>query len=74
MEDPDGGQGDGDPPYITALAKFTPVVFTNAIACNSGSLVNPKGGFKCNIQTIPANKPLTKVTTGQDTLTIDFIG
>jgi Peptidase A4 family len=69
MEDPDGGED-----YGTALAKFTPVVFTNAIACTAaGGTNNPASDNTCNIETT-GSKVLTKVTTGTDTLTIDFIG
>jgi Peptidase A4 family len=69
MEDPDGGED-----YETALAKFTPVVFTNAIACTAaGGSNNPASDNTCNVETT-GGKVLTKVTTGTDTLTIDFIG
>jgi hypothetical protein len=69
MEDPDGGESDE-----TALAKFTPVVFTDAIACTAaGGANNPAGDNTCNIETT-GGKVLTKVTAGADTLTIDFIG
>ena len=69
MEDPDGGEASE-----TALVKFTPVVFTNAIACTAaGGTNNPASDNTCNIQTT-GGKVLTKVTTGTDKLTIDFIG
>jgi Peptidase A4 family len=68
MEAPDGGE-----PF-TSLPKFTPVVFTSAIACTaSGTTGNPQTGDTVNVET-PSGKVLTSVTLGSDTLTIDFIG
>jgi hypothetical protein len=68
MEDPDGGEPG------TALAKFTPVVFTSAMACNSSSAINnPSSDSTCNIETT-GGKALTKTTLGNYTVTIDFIG
>jgi Peptidase A4 family len=69
MEDPDGGEDGG-----TALAKFTPVVFTYAWACTTaGGYNNPINCDTSNIETT-SGKVLTTVTLGTDTLTIDFIG
>jgi Peptidase A4 family len=70
MEDPDGGEQTN-----TALAKFTPVVFTSAIACNASGVVvnNPQTDDTVNIETT-GGKVLTSVTLGNDTATIDFIG
>lgn len=66
MEDPDGGEPG------TALAKFTPVVFTSAMACNS-TINNPNTDDTCNIET-SGGKVLTKVILGSYTVTIDFTG
>ncbi|HEY6347446.1 MAG TPA: G1 family glutamic endopeptidase [Bryobacteraceae bacterium] len=69
MEDPDGGED-----YGTSLAKFTPVVFTSAVACTAaGGTNNPSSDNTCNIETT-GGKVLTKVALGNDTVTIDFIG
>lgn len=69
VEDPDGGESTN-----TALAKFTPVEFTSAIACTAaGGTNNPQNDDTCNIETL-SNKVLTKVTLGSYTVTVDFIG
>jgi len=67
MEDPNGGEPD------TSLVKFTPVVFTSAMACNGSTINNPNTDDTCNIETA-SDKVLTKVTLGSYTVTIDFIG
>ena len=68
MEDPDGGEDDG-----TALAKFTPVTFTSALACTAaGGTNNPQNCATCNIETV-SGTVLTNVTLGSDTATIDFL-
>lgn len=69
VEDPDGGEGTN-----TALAKFTQVQFTSAIACTAaGGFNNPQNDDTCNIET-NGGKVLTKVALASDTVTIDFIG
>lgn len=69
VEDPDGGEETN-----TALAKFTPVVFSSAIACTaSGGTNNPQSDDTCNIET-NGGKLLTKVVLGNFTVTVDFIG
>jgi hypothetical protein len=69
MEDPDGGEDTN-----TALAKFTPVTFTNAIAClAAGGTNNPQTDDITNIETT-GGKTLTKTTVGANTATITFIG
>jgi hypothetical protein len=68
MEAPDGGEP------VTALPKFTPVVFTSAIGCGTGSaLGNPQNGDTANIEDA-SGKVLTSVKVGNYTATIDFIG
>jgi hypothetical protein len=69
MEAPDGGEP------TSALPKFTPVVFTSALACSSGSSVtgNPAVASTMNIETT-GGKVLTSVAVGSDTATISFIG
>jgi hypothetical protein len=67
MEDPDGGEPG------TALVKFTPVVFTSAMACNTGTINNPDTDDKMNIE-MTSGKVLTSVSLGNYTVTIDFIG
>jgi hypothetical protein len=71
MEDPDGGEEAG-----TALAKFTQVQFTLAMACRpDGTAHNPQHDDTLNIETSsPTPQVLTKVTLGDSTVTIDFIG
>jgi hypothetical protein len=67
MECPDYG-----PPHA-ALPKFTPVVFTTAVACGaSGASANPATGDTLNMAY--NGKTLTSVTVGTDTCTIKFIG
>jgi hypothetical protein len=69
VEDPDGGEGTN-----TALAKFSQVQFTNAIACTAaGGTNNPENDDTCNIET-NGGKILTKVILGSNTVTVDFIG
>ncbi|NYF78982.1 G1 family glutamic endopeptidase [Granulicella arctica] len=67
MEAPDGGE-----PY-SSLPKFTPVTFTTAVACGSGTTANPLTGDILNLETA-GGKVLTSVTVGSDTATISFIG
>ncbi|ADW69864.1 G1 family glutamic endopeptidase [Granulicella tundricola] len=68
MEAPDGGEPK------SSLPKFTPVVFTTALACGpNNTSTNPATGDTLNITT-SSGKVLTKVTTGSDTCTISFIG
>jgi len=67
MEAPDGGEPK------SALPKFTPVNFTNALSCTGASVVgNPQSGETFNIET--GTKLLTSVTLGSETVTIDFVG
>jgi hypothetical protein len=66
MEAPDGGEN------ISALPKFTPVNFTNALGCTSNVVGDPKNGQIFNIQT--GTKILTSVVLASDAVTIDFIG
>lgn len=69
VEDPDEGEFSN-----TALAKFTPVTFSSAIACTaSGGTNNPQSDNTCNIETL-GGKVLTKVALGSYTVTVDFIG
>jgi hypothetical protein len=66
MEDPDGGEPG------TALAEFTPVVFTSAISCTAaGATGNPDAGDTANIE--KGSTILTSVAVASDTVTIDFI-
>jgi hypothetical protein len=73
MEDPNGGEPN------TALAKFTPVVFTSAIAC-TGSIFgsapvtvgNPLNGDTTNIET-SSGSVITKSTVSNFGVTIDFV-
>jgi len=73
MEDPNGGEPG------TALAKFTPVVFSSAIACN-GSIFgsapvttgNPLNGDTTNIET-SSGTVLTTSTVSNFGVTIDFV-
>ena len=69
MEAPDTGEPE------SSLPKFTPVVFTSAVA--SGALGvdagNPQFGDTANIATA-SNQILTSVTVANETVTIDFIG
>ena len=69
MEAPDGGEP------TSSLPKFTPVVFTSALACNAGDTVsgNPAVASTMNIETT-SGKVLTSVSVGSDTATIKFIG
>ena len=68
MEAPDGGEPE------SSLPKFTPVTFTSAIGCNaSGGTGNPQTGDTANVEN-SSGKVLTSVTTGSDTVTINFIG
>lgn len=68
MEAPDGGLP------TSALPSFIPVVFTSAIGCSPArkTLGDPQNGDIINIVNGP--QPLTAVTLGSDTVTIDFIG
>jgi len=66
MEAPNGGEGN------VALPKFTPITFTDAIACGA-STGNPLNGSTADIETT-GGKLLTSTTTGNNTVTIDFIG
>jgi hypothetical protein len=69
MEDPDGGEESGN-----ALAKFTPVEFTSAIACTAaGEFNNPEFDDMMNIETLDGTT-LTQVTLGDNTVTVNFIG
>jgi Peptidase A4 family len=68
MEAPDGGE------TVSSLPDFSPVVFTGSSACGPNNVfATPANADITYIQT-PAGKVLTSVTTGVDTLTIDFIG
>jgi len=66
MEAPDGGEPK------SALPKFTPVNFSNALGCSENVVGNPQNGQIFNIQT--GSKLLTSVNLGSNTVTIDFIG
>ncbi len=68
MEAPDTGEP------VSALPRFTPVVFTAAIGCGPGLVVtNPAISSITNIADAE-NVTLTKTTVGTDTATISFIG
>ncbi len=69
MEAPDGGEPN------SSLPKFTPVVFTSAVASGASGVDagNPEFGDTANIETA-GGQLLTSVTTGNETVTIDFIG
>jgi hypothetical protein len=73
MEAPDNGEP------TSALPKFTPVVFSTAVASRgsgTGSNYdagNPQNGDTFNIETA-TGKLLTSVAVGDQTVTIDFIG
>jgi len=68
MEAPDGGEP------TSALPKFTPVTFTSALGCGANNTFgNPQNADTANVET-SGGKILTKVITGSDTCTIDFIG
>jgi hypothetical protein len=69
MEAPDGGEP------TSSLPKFTPVVFTTALACNAGLTAtgNPAVASTMNITTT-GGKVLTAVSVGSDTATIKFVG
>jgi hypothetical protein len=66
MEAPDGGTPN------TELPKFTPVVFTDAFACGGGD-GDPQNADTTNV-TDGAGTVVTSVSTGPDTVSIDFIG
>jgi hypothetical protein len=68
MEAPDLGEP------ISALPRFTPVTFRNALGCtlNAQTIANPQNGDFINIQN--GGQTLTSVTLGNDTVTINFIG
>jgi hypothetical protein len=73
MEDPNGGE-----PNV-ALAKFTPVAFTSAIACSGsilgsppGTIGNPNAGSTTAIET-GTGTILTKTSVGSFAVTIDFV-
>jgi hypothetical protein len=73
MEDPNGGE-----PNV-ALAKFTPVEFTSAIACNGSifgsppaTIGNPDTGSTTNIETSNGTI-ITKSSVGSFSVTIDFV-
>jgi Peptidase A4 family len=66
MEAPDGGEP------TSSLPKFNPVTFTSAICCGPDGLGNPENGDTWNIVT--SGTTLTSVKTGDDTVTIDYIG
>jgi hypothetical protein len=70
MEAPDGGLP------TSSLPKFSPVRFTSAGAGGYSKAVgNPEFGDIVNIETTDSPpKMLTSVTTGNDTVTITFIG
>ncbi len=68
MEAPDFGEP------TSSLPRFTPVVFTGALACSSGltTIGNPDKGDVWNI--VGFGKTLTSVTLGDNEVTIDFTG
>lgn len=68
MEAPDFGEP------ISSLPRFTPVVFTGALACSSGltTIGNPDKADIWNI--VGFGKTLTSVTLGNNEVTIDFTG
>jgi hypothetical protein len=67
MEAPNGGTP------ATELPKFTPVVFTDAFACGGVAEGDPQFGDTTNIED-GAGTVVTSVTTGPDTVTVDFTG
>jgi hypothetical protein len=68
LEAPTGGEA------VSSLPKFTPVVFTSAVACGpNNASANPSTASLSNIDAI-SGQVLTSVTAGIDTLTIDFVG
>jgi hypothetical protein len=67
MEAPDGGEP------TSALPKFTPVVFTTAIGCGTGTSTNPAVSSITNVRN-SASKVLTATTVGTNTTTISFVG
>jgi Peptidase A4 family len=69
MEAPDGGEP------VSSLPEFTPVVFTSAICCGPDQTYGNPASASGNIFNIVGfNTTLTSVTTGQDTVTIDYAG
>ena len=56
-----------------AACSGTAKVRTERLCTAAGGTNNPASDNTCNIETT-SNKVLTKVTTGTDALTIDFIG
>jgi hypothetical protein len=69
MEMPFGGEP------TTSLPMFTPVVFTSAVCCGpNGTLDNPSDGEIFNIVGAVDGMTLTSVTTGLDTVTINYAG
>src|SRR5215469_452654 len=73
MEDPDYGYS-SDATVSNSLAKFTPITFTSAIACNAnGNTTNPMNCDSVNIE--DANKKvLAQVVLGNETVAIDYVG
>jgi hypothetical protein len=68
MEAPDGGEP------TSSLPRFTPVVFTNAIACGpNNATTNPSVSSITNVRNAN-NVVLTQTTVGTDTATISFVG
>lgn len=64
MEDPNGGEDE------TSLTKFTPVIFTSAIACTAaGGTNNPANCDTLNIETT-GERALTSASVGNYTATI----
>jgi Peptidase A4 family len=67
MEDPDGGED------ATSLAKFTPVIFTSAIACTAaGGTNNPENCDTLNIETT-GERVLTSASVGNYTAAINCV-
>ena len=68
MEAPDTGEP------VSSLPKFTPVVFTSAVACGPNSKsTNPATSDTVNIRNAQ-NKVLSATTVATNTVTITFIG
>ena len=69
MEAPDGGEP------TSSLPRFSPVVFTSAVACGANNTsANPASGDILNITNAAGSVTLTLTTVGTDEATVTFIG
>jgi hypothetical protein len=69
MEAPDGGEP------TSSLPRFTPVIFTDAIACTSGDTAAMTPGNASTMNIVNAQgETVTSVTVNGETETITFIG